>query len=124
MAESSSNTGVQELTQIKNCVTDCATTNTQRAASITSIISYFIEAIAADNEATKHYKSLNELPYQLFKDRNLQKISVRKSYNVVFVVCVCLPEKRKDSVCEIFMRLQQTKATIKMPDADRLPLNT
>ena len=55
------------------------------------------------DEVTKHSKSLRKL-YQLCKDGHVQKISITKGSNVVFVVCICLRKVRKDRMYKTFIR--------------------
>lgn len=104
---------------LRNCLTDCAAANNMRTFSIASIISYFMKAIAgAVTWPNTIVKSMTKLPYQLFKMDTSQIFLSERHTVYFFVVWVCLLEMRMDWVYEILMGLQQTTASIKMPDAD------
>ena len=97
---------------IKEAIKDSCVVGTLREFSMAQVVSYFIEAVASDNERTKDFKSLRQSSFQMYKDGHIQKLQVKIGYNTLLVQCDCLPEMRKDRVYKLLIRLHKTTADI------------
>ena len=95
LAETSDNSG---FLQIKEALTIKSVMNTLQSFTMGQIVSYFVEAIAADKQPAKDHKSLRESSFQLFRGGHVQKIEVKCGFQTLLVKCSCLPEMRKDRI--------------------------
>ena len=77
------------------------------------IITYFIEAIAADSKSKQEFKALQESSFSMFKVGHVQYIYLTLGYNTIIIVEPCLPEMRKDIVYKLMIRLKASSADIK-----------
>ena len=107
MAEN--DTGFLRLTQIYSLPSIYATLG---KFSMSQIINYFIEAIAADSKSKQDFKALRESSFSMFKAGHVQDIHLKTGYNTIIIVATCLPEMRKDIVYKMMIRLKASSADI------------
>ena len=82
------------------------------------IVSYFVEAIAADKQPAKDHKSLRESSFQLFRRGHVQKIEVKRGFQTLIVKCSRLHEMQKDRIYNILERIKVTSAEIQFAKCD------
>ena len=80
--------------------------------SMSQIVNYFIDAVAADFNSKLDFKSLHESSFQLFKDGHIQDIYVKLGFKTLIIVATCLPEMRKDRIYKLMMRLEASSGDI------------
>ena len=81
MAEN--DTGFLRLTQIYSLPSIYATLG---KFSMSQIINYFIEAIAADSKSKQDFKALRESSFSMFKAGHVQDIHLKTGYNTIIIV--------------------------------------
>ena len=82
--------------------------------SISQIVKYVIDAVAADSNSKLDFKSLRESSFQLFKAGHIQDIYVKLGFQTVIIVATCLPEMRKERICKLMMRLEASSGDIQV----------
>ena len=80
--------------------------------SISQIVNYFIDAVAADSNSKLDFKSLRESSFQLFIAGHIQDIYVKLGFQTIIIVATCLPEMRKDRIYKLMMRLEASSGDI------------
>ena len=80
--------------------------------SMSQIVNYFIDAVAADSNSKLDFKSLRESSFQLFKAGHIQDIYVKPGFKTLIIVATCLPEMRKDRIYKLMMRLEASSGDI------------
>ena len=80
--------------------------------SMSQIVNYFIDAVAADSNSKLDFKSLRESSFQLFKAGHIQDIYVKPGFKTLIIVATGLPEMRKDRIYKLMMRLEASSGDI------------
>ena len=97
---------------IKECFRNTKVVSTLQLFTMAQIVSYFIEAVANDNEQRKDFKSLRESSFHMFREGHIQKVFINSGYETLIIKSNCLPEMRKDRVYKIIMPLQEATGEI------------
>lgn len=84
--------------------------------TINEVIDYFIYCDDNDGLERQDWKNLNSEGYKLYKEGYVQSLSAGLSGNTCCVKGKCLPEMKKDSVCELQMCINTSSSNVKVAE--------